>query len=107
MARRVGADVWQGLIRTSDRSTKNPCGDCCQPNRTPVSSSTAGSRLRVRDALEWPYMAAERVPGKRSRARGPVAVEEGVGQRLREERGRHDMSLRELARRLGVSPSAL
>jgi transcriptional regulator with XRE-family HTH domain len=52
-------------------------------------------------------MAAERVPGKRSRARGPVAVEEGVGQRLREERGRHDMSLRELARRLGVSPSAL
>jgi transcriptional regulator with XRE-family HTH domain len=33
--------------------------------------------------------------------------QDGVGQRLRSERERHGMSLRELARRLAISPSAL
>src|ERR671930_2295964 len=33
--------------------------------------------------------------------------QDGVGQRLRAERERHGVSLRELARRLAISPSAL
>src|SRR5512133_932625 len=33
--------------------------------------------------------------------------QDGVGQRLRAERERHGLSLRELARRLAISPSAL
>jgi ribosome-binding protein aMBF1 (putative translation factor) len=33
--------------------------------------------------------------------------QDGVGQRLRSERERHGVSLRELARRLAISPSAL
>ena len=33
--------------------------------------------------------------------------QDGVGQRLRSERERHGLSLRELARRLEISPSAL
>jgi transcriptional regulator with XRE-family HTH domain len=44
----------------------------------------------------------------RARRRDRTAeLHDGVGQRLRAERERHGMSLRELARRLGISPSAL
>jgi transcriptional regulator with XRE-family HTH domain len=54
-------------------------------------------------------MAAEPSGAKRpQRARELTAdLQDGVGQRLRAERERHRLSLRELARRLGMSPSAL
>jgi transcriptional regulator with XRE-family HTH domain len=42
--------------------------------------------------------------GRRARA---AELHDGVGARLRAERERHGMSLRELARRLAISPSAL
>jgi transcriptional regulator with XRE-family HTH domain len=53
-------------------------------------------------------MATSRPPrrGTRDRARALV-VEETVGRRLREFREASDLSLRELARRLGISPSAI
>lgn len=54
-------------------------------------------------------MAAEPSGAKRPpRARELTAdLQDGVGQRLRAERERHRLSLRELARRLSMSPSAL
>jgi transcriptional regulator with XRE-family HTH domain len=54
-------------------------------------------------------MAAEPSGAKRSpRTRDLTAdLQDGVGQRLRAERERHGLSLRELARRLSMSPSAL
>jgi transcriptional regulator with XRE-family HTH domain len=54
-------------------------------------------------------MAAKPSGAKRPRrARDLTAdLQDGVGQRLRAERERQGMSLRELARRLGMSPSAL
>jgi transcriptional regulator with XRE-family HTH domain len=54
-------------------------------------------------------MAAEPSGAKRApRARELTAdLQDGVGQRLRAERERHGLSLRELARRLSMSPSAL
>ena len=45
-----------------------------------------------------------RVQGGRANSRG---FDAGLGQRMRDERTRHGLSLRELARRLGLSPSAL
>jgi transcriptional regulator with XRE-family HTH domain len=54
-------------------------------------------------------MAAEPSGAKRpQRTRALTAdLQDGVGQRLRAERERHGLSLRELARRLSMSPSAL
>src|SRR5215210_3426547 len=53
-------------------------------------------------------MSAEPTAAKRSNRRRPLAdVEDGVGPRLRAERERHGVSLRQLARRLAISPSAL
>src|ERR671935_2720317 len=52
-------------------------------------------------------MASASAPkGSRSRSRAP-AVDEDVGRRLRAQRERTELSLRELARRLGISPSAI
>src|SRR5438034_10660150 len=51
-------------------------------------------------------MAAESTGAKRLRDL-TADFQDGVGQRLRAERERHGLSLRELARRLGISPSAL
>jgi transcriptional regulator with XRE-family HTH domain len=51
-------------------------------------------------------MAAESTGAKRLRDL-TADVQDGVGQRLRSERERHGVSLRELARRLEISPSAL
>ena len=51
-------------------------------------------------------MPAESTGAKRLRDR-TADFQDGVGQRLRSERERHGLSLRELARRLAISPSAL
>src|ERR671935_1070131 len=51
-------------------------------------------------------MPAESTGAKRLRDR-TADFQDGVGQRLRAERERHGLSLRELARRLAISPSAL
>src|SRR6266536_2332233 len=51
-------------------------------------------------------MAAESTGAKRLRDL-TADFQDGVGQRLRAERERHGLSLRELARRLAISPSAL
>ena len=51
-------------------------------------------------------MAAESTGAKRLRDL-TADFQDGVGQRLRSERERHGLSLRELARRLEISPSAL
>ena len=51
-------------------------------------------------------MAAESTGAKRLRDL-TADFQDGVGQRLRSERERHGVSLRELARRLEISPSAL
>jgi transcriptional regulator with XRE-family HTH domain len=51
-------------------------------------------------------MAGESTGAKRLRDL-TADVQDGVGQRLRSERERHGVSLRELARRLEISPSAL
>src|SRR5512132_2418327 len=51
-------------------------------------------------------MAAESTGAKRLRDL-TADFQDGVGQRLRAERERHGVSLRELARRLAISPSAL
>jgi transcriptional regulator with XRE-family HTH domain len=56
-----------------------------------------------RGGLQWPAMPAA---AKRSRDLGED-FQDGVGQRLRAERESRGVSLRELARRLGISPSAL
>ena len=52
-------------------------------------------------------MAAEPSGAKRRARELTADVQDGVGQRLRAERERHGLSLRELARRLGMSPSAV
>src|SRR5581483_10456782 len=44
---------------------------------------------------------------KRGAGRTRSSVEEDVGRRLRARREEHGLSLRELARRLGISPSAI
>jgi ribosome-binding protein aMBF1 (putative translation factor) len=51
-------------------------------------------------------MATESTGAKRLRDL-TADFQDGVGQRLRSERERHGLSLRELARRLEISPSAL
>jgi transcriptional regulator with XRE-family HTH domain len=53
-------------------------------------------------------MAADHDPQRQQggRANGR-ALDAGLGQRMRDERMRHGLSLRELARRVGLSPSAL
>src|SRR5215470_10664127 len=51
-------------------------------------------------------MATEPTGAKRLRDL-TTEFQDGVGQRLRAERERHGLSLRELARRLAISPSAL
>jgi transcriptional regulator with XRE-family HTH domain len=56
--------------------------------------------------LQWPTMPAEPTGAKRLRDL-TADFQDGVGQRLRAERERHGLSLRELARRLAISPSAL
>jgi transcriptional regulator with XRE-family HTH domain len=56
--------------------------------------------------LQWPSMSAEPTGAKRLRDLS-AEFQDGVGQRLRAERERHGVSLRELARRLAISPSAL
>jgi transcriptional regulator with XRE-family HTH domain len=56
--------------------------------------------------LQWFAMPAEPTGAKRLRDR-TAEFQDGVGQRLRSERERHGLSLRELARRLAISPSAL
>jgi transcriptional regulator with XRE-family HTH domain len=56
--------------------------------------------------LQWRSMAGEPTGAKRRRDLS-ADFQDGVGQRLRAERERHGVSLRELARRLAISPSAL
>ncbi len=52
-------------------------------------------------------MAASRRPARRSESARPSSVEHDVGRRLRAHREASKLSLRELARRLGISPSAI
>jgi transcriptional regulator with XRE-family HTH domain len=56
--------------------------------------------------LQWAPMPTEPTGAKRLRDLS-ADFQDGVGQRLRSERERHGVSLRELARRLAISPSAL
>jgi len=56
--------------------------------------------------LQWLAMPAEPTGAKRLRDL-TADFQDGVGQRLRAERERHGLSLREVARRLAISPSAL
>jgi transcriptional regulator with XRE-family HTH domain len=56
--------------------------------------------------LQWAPMPTEPTGAKRLRDLS-ADFQDGVGQRLRTERERHGVSLRELARRLAISPSAL
>ena len=51
---------------------------------------------------------ASKTPSTQATARAPTReLDESVGQRLRQRRSETQLSLRELARRLGISPSAL
>src|SRR5919204_2377276 len=52
-------------------------------------------------------MAARSAPTGRSAQPGRLAVRDDVGRRIREHREQSNLSLRELARRLGISPSAI
>jgi transcriptional regulator with XRE-family HTH domain len=52
-------------------------------------------------------MAAKSAPTGRSGRPGRLAVRDDVGRRIREHREQSNLSLRELARRLGISPSAI
>ena len=52
-------------------------------------------------------MAARSAPTGRSAQGGRLAVRDDVGRRIREHREQSNLSLRELARRLGISPSAI